>query len=79
MSFMLANGWYCQFLAEDLKTPLPRKLPLAGPAKLVELAQRGGYSMHLEGRQALERAIEVGRGGVWLELTDEQYAKLKKG
>jgi hypothetical protein len=77
MSFMLADGWYCQFLEEDLKTPLPRKLTLADPAKVVEMAERGGYSMHLEGRQALDRAIEVGRGGVWLELTEEQYAKLK--
>ena len=41
------------------------------------MAERGGYSMHLEGRQALERAINAGRGGVWLELTEEQYAKLK--
>lgn len=29
MSFMQSNGWYCQFLEEDLKTPLPRKLTFA--------------------------------------------------
>jgi hypothetical protein len=26
MHFMLVNGWYCQFLEEDLKTPPPKKL-----------------------------------------------------
>jgi hypothetical protein len=77
MSFMLAGGWYCPFLEEDLKTPLPRRLTLADPAKAVEMAERGGYSMHLEGRQALERAINAGRGGAWLELTEEHSAKLK--
>jgi hypothetical protein len=56
---------------------LPRKITLADPAKLIEMAERGGYGMHLEGRQALERAIRVGSGGVWLELTEEQYQKLK--
>jgi len=28
MHFMLREGWYCQFLEEDLKTPLPKKLTL---------------------------------------------------
>jgi hypothetical protein len=31
---------------------------------------------NLESRQALDLAIEVGRGGVFLSLTDAQYAKL---
>jgi hypothetical protein len=34
--------------------------------------------MNLESLQALEHGIETGRGGVWLELTDEQYGKLTK-
>jgi hypothetical protein len=76
MSFMLSYGWYCQFLEADLKTGLPRKLCIDDPAKLVEMAKRGGYSMNLEGRQAIERAIEAGRRGIWLELTEEQYSKL---
>ena len=78
MSFMLRDGWYCQFLERDLKTPLPRKLSLKDVGKIYELAQRGNYSMNTEGRHALDHAIEMGRGGIWLELTDEQYAKLKK-
>lgn len=78
MSFMLRDGWYCQFLEADLKTPLPKKLTLANSEKVVEMAERGGYTMNVEGRQALEHGIEKGRGGGWLLLTDDQYAKLKR-
>lgn len=78
MSFMHREGWYCQFLEEDLKTPLPCKITVADPAKLIEMAEHGGYRLNLEGRQALDNAIENGRGGIWLELTEEQYGKLKR-
>lgn len=77
MTFMLRDGWRCQFLEEDLKTPLPKKLTFADAEKLFELAERGGCPMDdLEGRQAMEHGIEIGRGGMWLNLTPEQYAKL---
>jgi hypothetical protein len=76
MSFMLRDGWRCQFLEEDLKTPLPKKLNFRDVGKLSEIAQRGGCPMDLEARQAIEHGIEIGRGGVWLNLTPEQYAKL---
>jgi hypothetical protein len=39
MSFMQSHGWYCQFLEEDLKTPLPRKLTFASSDKIMELAE----------------------------------------
>ena len=78
MFFMLRDGWYCQFLEADLKTPLPQKLTLPNSEKVVEMAERGGYTMNVEGRQALEHGIEKGRGGGWLLLTDDQYAKLKR-
>lgn len=48
MSFMHCDGWYCQFLEEDLKTPLPRKLNFDSQDKVIELAQRGGCDMNLE-------------------------------
>ena len=32
----------------------------------------------LESRQMLEQAIETGRGGAYLRLTPEQYAKLRR-
>lgn len=78
MSFMQRKGWRCQFLEADLRTALPRKLEFSDARKLYEIAARGGCNMNLEGRQAIEHGIEIGRGGVWLELTEDQYAKLWK-
>ena len=78
MHFKLREGWFCQFLEEDLKTPLPKKMTLKEPAKLFEIAERGGYKLTLENRQSMENAIAMGRGSIWLDLTQEQYAKLKK-
>jgi hypothetical protein len=77
MSFMDRKGWQVQFLEADLKTPLPRKLHFTSSDKVVELVERGGGLSNLESRQALDQAIEIGRGGVFLSLTPEQYAKLK--
>ena len=78
MTFARREGWYCQFLERDLKTPLPQKLNLADAGKIYELAERGNYSMNFEGCHAIDHAIEMGRGGIWLELTGDQYAKLKQ-
>jgi hypothetical protein len=78
MYFFLREGWYCQFLEEDLKTPLPKTTTVETPAKLAEIASRGGYVMNEEGRKAFEHAVQNGRGGIWLQLTDDQYAKLKR-
>jgi hypothetical protein len=50
MYFVLRDGWHCQFLEADLKTPLPKKLFFTDPQKITQLARRGGYRMNLEGR-----------------------------
>jgi hypothetical protein len=42
------------------------------------MAERGNALKDLAARQALDYAINMGRGSVWLWLSDEQYAKLKK-
>jgi hypothetical protein len=76
MSFMLRDGWHCQFLEQDLKTPLPKRLRFSNKEKLREIAERGGCNMNLEARQSLDHGIEIGRGGIWLELSEEQYQKL---
>ena len=78
MSFFFRSGWQVQFLEADLKTPLPRKLTFADPDKIRELARRGEAMGTSESRQMLEHAIETGRGGVYLKLTLEQYARLKR-
>jgi hypothetical protein len=77
MSFTTAKGgWYCQFLESDLKTPLPRKLTFQTAEKVEELIRRGGGMTDLAAKQAVEHGIEMGRGGVYLKLTGEQYRKL---
>lgn len=40
------------------------------------MAERGGSCLNVEARQALDHGIETGRGGIWLELTEEQYARM---
>ena len=46
--------------------------------KVVELVERGGVFPDQESRMMLARAIEMGRGGVYLSLTEEQYLSLKR-
>jgi hypothetical protein len=76
MSFFLRQRWHIGFLESDLKTPLRRKFAFTDPAKLKELVERGGRFKDQEQRLMLERAIENGRGGTYLTLTDEQYRRL---
>lgn len=78
MYFQFRNGWQCQFLEADLKTPLPRKLHFTSADKVVELANRGGGITDQESRLMLAQAIAKGRGGIFLSLAAEQYAKLKR-
>jgi hypothetical protein len=78
MSFQDRHGWHCQFMEEDLKTTLPRKLCFKSAAKIVEMVEHGGGFKDQEARMMLDQGIAMGRGGVFLSLTDEQYAKLKR-
>jgi glutamate synthase domain-containing protein 2 len=78
MYFFKRGGWEVQFTEADLKTPLPRKLTFSDPEKIRELARRGEAWGTSEVRQMLEHAIETGRGGVYLRLTPEQHAKLRR-
>jgi hypothetical protein len=78
MHFMFRKGWLCQFVEEDLKTPLPRKVLFENDQKIWEMAKRGGFTLNISGRQEIQEAIRRRRGGIWLELTPEQYAKLRE-
>jgi hypothetical protein len=62
----------------DLKTPLPRQFTFQDADTLRELARLGEALGTLEQKQALEQAIEMGRGGLYLRLTPEQYARLRR-
>lgn len=80
VSFMLYAGlWRCQFLEEDLRTSLPCKLKFSTSDKVIELIQRGNGIKDLAARQAVEHAVDKGRGGTYLMLNAEQYEKLKTG
>jgi hypothetical protein len=78
MYFVSRGCWHCQFLEDDLKTPLPRQLSFSDPAKIYEMAERARSLVNLESKQALDHAIRDGRGGIYLQLTEEQYRKLRK-
>jgi hypothetical protein len=77
MSFMQRQGWHCQFLEEDLKTALTKKLAFLSQDMLLELARRDGAVLNFETEQVIRHGIEIGRGCVWLNLNDDQYRKLK--
>jgi hypothetical protein len=53
-------------------------LTFTNPEKIRELAHRGEALGTSEAKQMLESAIEVGRGGIYLRLTPEQFAKLRR-
>ncbi len=55
-----------------------RERRFADPEKIGELARRGEAWGTSEARQMLEHAIDTGRGGIYLALTPEQYAKLRR-
>ena len=78
MSFQDRHGWQCQFLEADLQTPLSRHLHFTSSDKIIELAERGGGLLDQESRLMLDQRIAMGRGGVFLILTEEQYARLKR-
>lgn len=78
MFYVLRNVWLCQFLEEDLKTPLPRRLVFRSAEKIRRMVDKVGNFADLQDRQALDYGLEIGRGGGWLQLTDEQYLRLKQ-
>jgi hypothetical protein len=78
MVFFVRQGWQVQFLEADLRTPLPKKMTFTDPEKIRELARRGEAWGDSESRQTLEHAIETGRGGLYLRLTPDQYARLRR-
>jgi hypothetical protein len=61
-----------------LKTPLPRKLHFISSDKIIELVERGGGFPEQESRLMLDQGISMGRGEVFLNLTEEQFGRLKR-
>src|SRR5579859_5702516 len=63
-------------------TRVPLRSPVAPGLHVLlqagQLARRGGAWQTSESRQMLEHAIDVGRGGIYLRLTPEQYRALRR-
>jgi hypothetical protein len=77
MTYLLRDGWSVQFLGPDLKTPVGRIRHLDSIDKVRELIARTPTLLDLAAKQAIEHAITVGRGGMYLLATSAQYQKLK--
>jgi hypothetical protein len=75
--FRRGDGWVCSFVEAELKTPVGRIRQFGSADKLRQLIARTPTRFDLAGKQALEHALERQRGGVYLELTREQYRRLK--
>ena len=59
-----------------LRFALPRRLTFSSSDKIETLAERRALS-DLEGKQMLEQAVRSGRGGCYLRLSPEKFAKLR--
>jgi hypothetical protein len=79
MNFMLRDGWECQFLEEYLKTAIRQHVIFRDSQKIREAAERGRSLTDAESRLAIDNDIKIGRGGIWLQLTDDQYQALRRG
>jgi hypothetical protein len=52
--------------------------PFTSANKVVELVNRGGGLPNQKSRLMLDQGIAMGRGGVFLNLTEERYGRLKR-
>jgi hypothetical protein len=77
LTFQCRNGWHFQFLEQELKTSLPRRLHFTASDEVVKLAELAGGITDQESRLILDQAVATGRGGVFLSPTAEQYARLR--
>jgi hypothetical protein len=76
MSFEQMEGWRVVFFDSYTQQRL-RVMNFMDGDKVVELARRGGALTNLEAKQAIEKGISNGKGGVFLKLSLEQYNKLR--
>jgi hypothetical protein len=72
MYFRYSSMWFCGFRTEGRKK-LPSELTLVKSASVREVARRGNGLIDKWDMEGFELGLEIGRGGVWLRLNDEQY------
>jgi hypothetical protein len=75
MYFRERCGWHCGFRTEDRKK-LARELTFSSSTAVRELARRGNGLLHPWDCEGFEIDLELGRGGIWLRLSDQQFLAL---
>jgi hypothetical protein len=65
-------------IAEAKRRELPRRARFTTDEALIEFTRRAGGPKTLEDRNILTMMIQNKSGEITLELTDEQYDKLRK-
>jgi hypothetical protein len=68
----------CEVLEPGLQKPLPKTLTFRDEGKIKELARRREAWQTSEDRQMLNYAIAKGEGGVYLRLSPEHHAPLRR-
>lgn len=78
LSLLYRNGWHAEFFNCDRKRArLPRTAFFNSDEALTEFIRRAGGAKTLEDRNILEVQLKRKFLDVTLDLTEEQYAKLK--
>jgi hypothetical protein len=79
MSFTFRKGWHvCFFDSDRHRRQLSRLAFFNNDEAMVEFTRRAGGPKTLEDRNILDMMIRRSFGEITLELTDEQYAKLRR-
>ena len=80
MSFVEQKGcWLVVFWNKDrMRTPLSRKARFNADETMIEFIRRAGGCKTIEEKIILEMMMKRKSGEVSLELTDEQYEKLRR-
>jgi hypothetical protein len=73
--FRYCSGWHCAFRTEARKK-LPREFTFEKAATIREMVRRGNGLIDNWDRDGFELGLEIGKGGVWLRLSDDQYRAL---
>lgn len=75
MNFRYCFKWHCGFRSEAGKE-LPKEVTFKDATSIREMVRRGNGLIDQWDRDGFELGLEIGRGGVWLRLSDDQYRAL---
>jgi hypothetical protein len=73
--FRERDGWHCGFRTEDRKK-LPKEFCFRTAATVREMVRRGNGLIDKWDSDGFELGLELGKGGVWLRLSNDQFRAL---